>query len=104
MGGGSGGRREAERSLQGLRQQGLLGDSADRASRDPSLSREAVDRHCWVTNAAGVRGRWPGIVLEWRRHEGRWQGRAVAVVLNGEDQQDIYAWFDQDDLAPAERR
>src|SRR4051794_20394253 len=104
MGGGSGGRREAERSLERLRQRGLLGDPAEPAGRDRSPRREAVARHCWVTDPAGVRGRWPGVVLEWRRREGRWQGRAVVVVLAGQDQQVVCAWFDQDDLAPADWR
>ena len=47
-------------------------------------------------------GRWPGIVLEWRQSEGRWQGRVVVVVLKGLDPQVVCAWFDQDDLAPAD--
>ena len=104
MGGGSGGRREAERSLQALRHQGLLGHSADGATRDGSPSREAVARHCWVTNPALARGRWPGLVLEWRRHEDRWQGRVVVVVHDGQDPRVICGWFDQDDLAPADSR
>src|SRR3954447_16424271 len=101
VGGGSGGRREAERSLQGLRHRGLLSQSAQSESRGDSAARGAAARHCWVTNPPGSPGRWPGLVLEWRRDESRWQGRAVVVVLDGQDPRIICAWFDQDHLAPA---
>jgi hypothetical protein len=52
-------------------------------------------RHCWITNAPGLPvGRWPGVVVEWRRPGGRWQGRALVVVLEGEDSRVICSWFD----------
>jgi hypothetical protein len=44
------------------------------------------------------------VVLEWRRHEGRWQGRMIGVILEGHDPRVICDWFDQDDLAPAHSR
>ena len=99
--GGSGGRREAERSLQGLRDQKLLRPSTP-TPRDRPPARRPVARHCWVTDPLAAPGRWPGIVLEWRQSEGRWEGRVVVVVLNGSDPQVVCSWFDQDYLAPAD--
>jgi hypothetical protein len=75
--------------------------SAHSGSRGDSAAREAAARHCWVTNPPGTPGRWPGVVLEWRRDEGRWQGRVVVVVLDGQAPSMICAWFDQDQLTPA---
>ena len=47
-------------------------------------------------------GRWPGMVVEWRQREGRWEGRVIVVLLNGSDSQVVCAWFDQEHLAPAD--
>ncbi|MCY7397178.1 MAG: hypothetical protein LH468_13700 [Nocardioides sp.] len=35
-------------------------------------------RHCWVADAIDSRSvRRPGLLVEWRRQDGRWQGRVV---------------------------
>src|SRR3954471_18264487 len=72
------------------------------ASVDAPPARRLVARHCWVTGPPGTPGRWPGIVLEWRQSEGRWEGRVVVVVLTGSDPKVVCSWFDQDYLAPAD--
>ena len=39
-------------------------------------------RHCWVADAADGRGvKRPGLLVEWREADGRWQGRVVYVGL-----------------------
>ena len=51
----------------------------------PPIARRpsSAARHCWVIDPPVAPGRWPGIVLEWRQREGRWEGRVVVVVLDG---------------------
>jgi hypothetical protein len=98
--GGSGGRRGAERSLQGLRQSGLLVPPVEGDVPDATAERRPGGRHCWLTDAPGLPGRWPGLVVEWRRHGGRWQGRVLVVVLEGQDTRVICGWFEQTFLTP----
>ena len=98
--GESGGRRGAERSLQGLRQSGLLARPAEGAAPDTPAERRPGARHCWLTDAPGLPGRWPGLVVEWRRHAGRWQGRVLVVILEGQDTRVICGWFEQTFLTP----
>ncbi len=73
------GRREgptlAERSAAGRAVDGPVG-AVDRP-------RPAGRRHCWVTGRAAHPGRWPGLLVEWRRGPGAapgWEGRVVYVV------------------------
>jgi hypothetical protein len=42
-------------------------------------------RHCWVVEASGHPGRWPGLLLEWRHEDHGWMGR-VAYALPDLDQ------------------
>jgi hypothetical protein len=37
-------------------------------------------RHCWVVDAPGHPGRWPGLLLEWRREEDGWIGRVAYAI------------------------
>ena len=38
-------------------------------------------RHCWVSGAVDAEGvKRPGLLLEWRRAQGRWEGRVVYVA------------------------
>ena len=99
--GGSGGRRGAERSLQGLRQSGLLARRPEGDVPDATPERRPGGRHCWITDAPGLpAGRWPGVVVEWRRLGARWQGRALVVVPEGRDGRVICGWFEQTVLTP----
>lgn len=48
--------------------------------RQPSAARQEA-RHCWVIDAPGHPGRFPGLLVEWRRseHDG-WEGRVVYAI------------------------
>jgi hypothetical protein len=37
-------------------------------------------RHCWVVDAPGHPGRYPGLLAEWRRERDGWQGRVVYAL------------------------
>ena len=37
-------------------------------------------RHCWLTDPPGEPGRWPGLVVEWRRGDLGWEGRVAYGV------------------------
>jgi hypothetical protein len=50
-------------------------------------------KHCWVTDRYG---RLPGLLLEWRRVAGGWQGRVVRPVLES------YGWVVVEDWLPAD--
>ena len=48
----------------------------ERAPGDPCPA-----RHCWVSGAVDAEGvKRPGLLLEWRRAQGRWEGRVVYVA------------------------
>jgi hypothetical protein len=111
---GSGGRRAAERSLQGLRDRGLLTPPTPPSTSTPATeapvdgvaaivrmtSREP--RHCWVVDPPGYPGRWPGLVLQWALTDAdRWAGRAVFAVETGDHAGLIELWLDQDHLTRA---
>lgn len=59
--------------------------------------------HCWVIDPSG--GRYPGLLLEWRRSGERWQGLATYLQV---DEAGGYAlvqcWLDADRLRAAGRR
>jgi hypothetical protein len=39
-------------------------------------------RHCWVADAADGHGvKRPGLLVEWRMLEGRWEGRVLYLAL-----------------------
>ncbi len=51
-------------------------------------------RHCWVSGLAEHPGRWPGLVLEWRKATPTiWQGRVVYAVHDGRQPILIEAWL-----------
>jgi hypothetical protein len=37
-------------------------------------------RHCWVLDAPGHPGCYPGLLVEWRRGPADWQGRVVYAL------------------------
>lgn len=47
---------------------------------DPVPSRPTPVHHCWVEDAPGHPGRYPGLLLEWRREATGWSG-LVAYVM-----------------------
>ena len=53
--------------------------------RSPSGRYVFAPQHCWVLNPPGAPGRWPGLLLEWRRGPDGWEGRVayVAQLQNG---------------------
>ena len=43
--------------------------------------RNAMCRHVWLVDAPGQPGRWPGLLVEWRRAtDGSWDARVVYAV------------------------
>lgn len=58
-------------------------------------------RHCWVRDPPGWPGRWPGLLIEWARRDGRWWGRVACVV--GDDGQAalLELWLPGEALADA---
>ncbi len=62
-------------------------------------------QHCWIEDHPGSPGRWPGLLVEWRRG-GRhgWQGRVVWAVDDGDGRSVLLeAWVDAAHLAVADR-
>ncbi len=87
---GGGGRSKAEASLANLTERGILG--ATRAGGPPR-------RHCWVDDPPGFPGRWPGVVVEWRRGASGWEGRTLLVDVLGTDRPlGLEVWLDASHL------
>jgi hypothetical protein len=72
-----------------------------------SLGREVpqaapASRHCWVSGLPDHPGRWPGLLLEWRKITASvWQGRVVYAVEDGRQTILIEAWLSGTCLEPA---
>jgi hypothetical protein len=59
-------------------------------------------RHCWVADAADGQGvKRPGLLVEWRRRHGAWEGRVVyAVRLRPDSWQLVEEWAPASLLTP----
>lgn len=53
-----------------------------------------LGKHCWLVDAPGHPGRWPGLLLEWRRDPvgGEWAGRVAVVGGNPGDRRPVEVW------------
>lgn len=60
-------------------------------------------RHVWVVDAPGHPGRWPGLLVEWRRRSPGWEGRVVYAIPEptGEGNRAIERWLPASCLSPA---
>jgi hypothetical protein len=68
---------------------GGMGRRSDRPSLAERSAASRVDRppagkHCWVVDAPGAPGRWPGLLIEWRRSETGWEGRVTYTTMFGD--------------------
>jgi hypothetical protein len=50
-------------------------------------------RHCWVVDLPGQPGRWPGLLLEWRRERGDWHGRVAYAVPDQDGARMVEHWL-----------
>jgi hypothetical protein len=84
----------------GSRDRGLT--LADRSGVTARERPPASACHCWVIGQAGAS--FPGLLLEWRKHAGRWQG-LVAYVQSQETAGYVLlqSWLDADRLRAAGR-
>ena len=57
-------------------------------------------RHCWVVDSPGHPGRWPGVLLEWRRSDRGWDGLVVYVIPepHGDGVRLVERWVDAEHL------
>jgi hypothetical protein len=80
-----------------------LSERTRRSSRTPSGAPAATaGRHCWVVDPPGERGKWPGLLVEWRQEEDGWHGRVIYVLaLPDEGQRVVERWLPVGFLHPA---
>lgn len=62
-------------------------------------------RHCWVVDPPGRQGRWPALLLEWRRAGNNagdltWRGWVIFVVDLTEGWELVETWLEADYLQP----
>lgn len=80
---------------------GKRGNSLAARSMASGIGRAASGRlHCWVMSPDAAE-RWPGVLVEWRRHAQGWEGRCVYVVQDGGQTVVVEAWVQSAQLAPA---
>jgi hypothetical protein len=61
----------------------------------------AGTRHCWVSGLPDHPGRWPGLLLEWRKVTASvWQGRVVYAVDDGRQTILVQEWLSGACLEP----
>ena len=53
---------------------------AERVGSDSGGNRSGGRRHCWVVDAPGHPGRYPGLLAEWRQAGADWEGRVVYAM------------------------
>ncbi len=85
-----------------------------RPGRGPTLSerleRSAASagvggRHCWVVGLPAAPGRWPGLLVEWRKSSrDGWQGRVLYAVVAGQEVVVVQQWLDARHLEGATHR
>ena len=73
-----------------------LGDRLEAAAAAPRAL-----RHCWVVHPPEADGRWPGVLLEWRRVNKRWEGRVAYGVGDGGASVLVERWLDAAHLESA---
>ena len=68
---------------------------------DTGPARDAPEgRHCWVHAPPDTPGVWPGLLVEWRRRAGAWQGRVVYTVTGSHGPALVEAWLPAGRLEP----
>jgi hypothetical protein len=101
MAGGMGWRPDRPTLAERARQSGVAAaQSQASATAQPQAGRV---RHCWVNDPPGHPGRWPGLVVEWRR-AGVWEARALYVVERDGEPVVVEAWVGSAHLEPVVRR
>ncbi len=76
-----------------------LAERSGLTAQEKAPSRPA---HCWV---AGPTARYPGLLLEWRRRDGRWQGLVTYLqVADSGAYSLVQCWLDSDRLHAAASR
>ena len=77
----------------------------DRPTNVPGVERGArrAVRHCWVEGPASAPGRWPGVIIEWRRDPllANWSALVVYVVTEGAQSTTVHTWVSAHFLSPA---
>ena len=72
---------------------------ADRSTISGTAGPPPTSRHCWVSGLPDAPGRWPGLLVEWRRGE-VWLARVVYALDSGEQTLVVEAWLSADHLDP----
>ncbi|WP_236831106.1 hypothetical protein [Blastococcus sp. KM273128] len=75
--------------------------SSPAAAGHPAAPGEAGEgRHCWVHDPPEAPGTWPGLLVEWRRRDGAWQGRVTYAVSRAHGPALVEAWLPAARLEP----
>jgi hypothetical protein len=79
-------------------------DGTGASGHDPDGYAAAGDggegRHCWVRDPPDCPGTWPGLLVEWRRRGGGWQGRVAYTVTGPHGPALVEAWLPAARLEP----
>ena len=78
-----------------------VGAAATPVEEEPDRPRPVVQRHCWVQGLPQAPGRWPGLLVEWRRAGSAWEGRVVYVVHEAAQPVVVESWLAAAHLDPA---
>jgi hypothetical protein len=71
---------------------------AERSRNRANTRPVAGSRHCWVLDEGAQH---PGLLLEWRQQEGRWQGLVAFVRADDAGFALVQAWLDSQQLSAA---
>jgi hypothetical protein len=71
---------------------------AERSREMASSGAVAGSRHCWVLDEGAQH---PGLLLEWRQQDGKWQGLVAFVRADTTGFALVQAWLDSRQLSAA---
>jgi hypothetical protein len=84
-----------------LARPGVPGPSPTAVAGHPAAPADGGEgRHCWVHDPPEAAGTWPGLLVEWRRRDGAWQGRVTYAVSGPHGPALVEAWLPAARLEP----
>jgi len=80
-----------------------ISDGRPREDQQGAASQGGRPRHCWVVDAPDVPGRWPGVLLGWKRDQDGWLGRVILGAEGRHGMVSMTLWVRGEHMQPVHR-
>lgn len=95
------GRRERREQSPNLAARSRVTPGGGGRASGPATGSGSGARHCWVSDEGLLH---PGLLLEWRQQDGRWEGLVAFVRTDEQGFALVQAWLDSQQLTSASQR